>query len=367
MPAAFDTGFSVRQKMWHGQGSILAEAPADWDEARLAAGLMWEPTYRDLFVPRTIPAGQPIPAGAVVIEGDVTIKEHEPVEGQVEVARIATTACRVHEIVEGHRAIVRDDTDAVLATPKDSWELIYHHQMGGLLDAYIETWGKTGAQVHFETAGSADGGRKVWAMLVLDEPYSIPGDDSATYPYAALLNSHDGSGACKLLPTEVRVVCQNTWQMASLSGDRTGHQLIIRHTSSAADRLDNARELLAGIRDDASRYREMATELGKLNVDDAMVGLWLEEFIPAPINATERGRNDRAARQAAFLKLYEESPTCATIHGTAYGLLQATGEFLDHLRPFRSQETYLKRTMLHPEPIKASALRRIREIALTGA
>jgi len=345
MPAYFDTGFSVRQPMWHGLGEVLDDYPESWDDARRKAGLMWEPTYRDLYVPQLIPVTAEVPEGAHLIgqaEGDQR---------------------RYLVPVQGHRAIVRDDTEAVLATPTDSYELIYHHQMGELLEAYTEAWTKAGADVKFETAGSVRDGRAVWALVWLDEPYTVPGDDSATYPFAALLNAHDGSAACKLLPTQVRVVCWNTWNAASMAGDRTGHQVVIRHSGNVADRIDQAKQGLAAMRDEAQEWQLIAEDLAGININDAVVRTFLDEFIPIPEGASERTRNSRQERRDTFRKLYDESPTCAALPETAYKLTQAAGEYLDHLRPFRSRDTYLSRTMLTADSHKPAVVRLVRELA----
>lgn len=354
----FDKGFCVRRPSWHVKETLLEDYPEDWDAARLAAGLMWEPAktsalmaaggedgWDDVYTPRIVYRGDETPAGALYVR-DAT-----------------TDGARIFLVPQVDRqAIVRDDTGALLATPTGSFELIYHSQMGELLDAYTEAWRKAGATLKFETAGSVRGGAMVWALVFLDEPYTIPGDDSATYPYAALLNAHDGSGACKLLPTEVRVVCWNTWNAASAAGDRTGHQVIIRHVGNMAERIETAKEGLATMRDDAKEWQILAADLASINVSDAVVQQFLDEFIPIPENATERTRAARADKQAAFRKLYTESPTQTAITGTAYGLVQAAGEYLDHLRPFRSADTYLARTILSNEPIKAGTIRLVREL-----
>lgn len=347
MSAYFESGFCVRQPSWHGKETLLTEWPDNWDDARRAAGLMWEPTYLDLYVPRMIPVGDEVPDGAVATD----------LVGGAPSARWMVP-------VDGHRAIARDDTLEVLATPTTSFELIYHHQMGGLLEAYIETWSKAGAKVKFETAGSVRGGRNVYAVVYLDEPWHAPGDESATYPYAVILNAHDGSGACKLITTNVRVVCWNTYQAADAEGRNA---LVIRHTQSAGERLAQATSSLAAMRDEAKAWQIEAADLAALNVDDALVRTFLDEFIPIPEGASERGRAGRAERQATFLALYEGSPTTDGVRGTAYGLVQAAGEYLDHLRPYRSADTYLSRTMFGTDArLKAGVVARIRDLATAG-
>lgn len=373
MAAYFDTGFSVRHPSWHRQELLLDDYPTDWADARKKAGLEWEPTYADLYVKRLVPAicrlcaapyGQPHDETCEFVATSTLGIVHQDAcvpEGAVPVdANDDGIVC--HVPTSRHQAIVRNDTWAELATPLDSFKLIYHSQMGELLDAYTESWRKAGAEVKFETAGSIRGGAMVWALVWLDEPYHVPGDDSPTYPFAALLNAHDGSAACKLLPTQVRIVCWNTWKAAEFEGERSGHQTILRHSGNVGERLEDAKRALGEMRDEAKAWQVAASDLATLNVDDDVFRAFLDDFIPIPEGAADRTRNERLSRQETFRKLYTESPTCEPLPNTAYKLVQAAGEYLDHLRPFRSSDTYLSRTMFTADTTKTSVVRRVREL-----
>lgn len=357
MAAYFETGFSVRQPMWHGMGTVADEYPEDWAQARKWAGLEWEPGYQDLYIPEV---WTPDPDFA----DDPALTQAPMPDGSILVGPVGTDGSMLYHVpVQGHQAIIRDDTRAVLAVPTDKWKIISHDQMGELLEAYTEQWTKAGAKVKFETAGSLRGGGMVWALVWLDEPYNVPGDDSPTYPFAALLNAHDGSAACKLINTQVRIVCWNTWNAASNEAERSGKQVILRHQGNVAEKIEQAKITLASMRDDAKAWQMQATDLAGININDAVVRTFLDEFIPIPENATDRTRNSRLERQATFMGLYNASPTCAPLPESAYKLVQCAGEYLDHLRPFRSRDTYMARTMLSAEPIKAGTIQLVRELA----
>lgn len=323
----FDSGFCVREPSWHGKENLLAEPPADWTEARRAAGLEWEPVSIPVYVQ----------------------------QGGTEDAPTYTA-------LSDFQAIARNDTGAVLGVPTASFSLISHAQMGEIIEAVLGD-----RLARFDTAGSVKGGRAVWALVRLDEPFTVPGDDTATYPYLCILNAHDGSGACKVLYTLVRVVCWNTWQAASADGDRTGYQFTFRHSGDVSSRIGAAREALAGLRTAAADYREMMGDLARVRVDDAMVRTFLREFIPSPADQGEQISPRVAANideaRALFTALYEQSPTVDAVRGTGYGLLMASTEYLDHLRGFRSRDSYVGRTVLRPEAAKHRAASLIREVA----
>lgn len=347
MPAYFDTGFSVRQPMWHGLGDVLDDYPESWDEARLVAGLMWEPVEVPLYQALTVNDGDAIPEGAVV-----PYTQGRPVDPHV-----------VHAPLAGFKAIARDDTGEVLSVPTGTYQVISHGDMGEIIDAVLAADGN----VKFETAGSCRGGRQVWALAYLDEPFTLPGDDTATYPFLTMLNSHDGSAACKLVYTSVRVVCWNTFQAASAQGDRSGAQYVFRHQGNVAERITAAKEALGGLRADATLYQEMMVELAKAPVDDSAVATFTQLFLPSPADHGEFVSDRVAANitkaRATFRRLHDESLTTETIKGSAYGLFMAATEYLDHVRVTRSTDTYMGRTLLRAEPLKVRAHTLAREVA----
>lgn len=327
MPAYFDTGFSVRKPMWHGLGSVLDEYPKDWADARRLAGLEWEPRVIPMFRQVDAPLG------------------------------FGVTGPRLVE-VPGHKLVERDDTHHVFGSVTDSWSPIYHSTMGEILDAML------GQGLKLETAGSIMDGAKVWALAYLDEPIVIAGDDTETYPFVALLNSHDGKGACSAIATSVRVVCWNTYQAATLQGEKSGLSFTFRHTGNVSSRIDEAKEAMAAVRGELSAWASIATELSTLNVTDEQVQLFIEEFIamPPPATCSDRVVANVEKARAMFKHLYFDSVTTNGHRGTALGLVDASVEYLDHVRGYRNQDTYMGRTLLRPEPLKARAVNLVHSI-----
>lgn len=79
-------------------------------------------------------------------------------------------------------------------------------------EAFAFTDGLLGEGVRYETAGSLQGGKKVWMLAHLPHEYIISGERIS--PYLLFSNTHDGSGAIKVALTPVRVVCNNTLNLA---------------------------------------------------------------------------------------------------------------------------------------------------------
>jgi hypothetical protein len=113
-----------------------------------------------------------------------------------------------------------------------------------------------------------------------------------------------------------------------------------------------------------TRYTELAHQLLGITITPKQRELFITEFIPMPPQGlvTDRvARNVEEARTA--LRMIFESTTTEQVAHTAYGLVQAAGEYLDHVRTARSWETRLNRTLIRPEPLKHRALTLIRGVA----
>jgi phage/plasmid-like protein (TIGR03299 family) len=328
MPANVESMFSVRQMPWHREGTILEDYPGDWDTARHLAGLAWDPVTTGVYA-------------FTGVNPDGITPRYEP--------------------INGWKAITRSDTGAILSINKETYTVIDHAEMGEIVEAVLAQ-----PNVKWETAGVLDSGRAVWCLALLDEPITLPGDDSPTLPYLAITNRHDGTAACALRATAVRIVCANTFRAAELEGERTGTTFSFIHKGRWRDRIDEARQAVTGAKDEMRRYSDLARELLAIPITPVQRERFITEFIPKPPDGliTDRvARNVDEARNA--LRLLFDSATNEQIAHTAYGLVQAAGEYLDHVRTARSWETRLNRTLIRPEPLKHRALTLARNVITT--
>lgn len=353
MPDYFESGFCVRERSWHGKELLLQEAPENWDEARLAAGLMWEPTLEPLFRKVATPIKRPLRYD------EITGYERRPIGQWV------TDDVRTDLVEVDAKAVVRDDTDATIGTVSGTFQLITHAEMGHIMEAVLAE-----ENVRFDTAGSVRGGAQVYCTVLLDEPYEIKGDVDGfgdpvvTLPYFAVLNSHDGTGACKGVFTQVRVVCANTVQAASADGDRHGAQFSLRHTSGVKQRIEEARDVINKARIEAARWRTIAEQLALIPFSDSLLFTYVNEFFPAPPAGitTERVQQNVRNERMKFMTLLDSATNSGMRHN-GLGVFNASVEYLDHVRGFRNKDTLLGRQILKAEPMKAKALHLIRDLA----
>jgi phage/plasmid-like protein (TIGR03299 family) len=319
MPASFESGFFVRKAAWHGLGTVLDDYPGSWEEARRLAGLDWEPI------------SAPVYEFAGVSDDGQPVWDPMLAKGP----RIGN-----FRVIEGHQRIIRSDTGALLGIPTSSYAIISHAELGTIVEAIEDV-----PNAKYETTVVLEGGRKIAVVVRLDEPITLPRDNSATMPYLALTTSHDGAGSCRAQSTSVRIVCANTFSAAEAQADRNGTVFSFSHTKNWREHVEGARQAIRGVQTDFKEYVDFAKGLIKLKVSEDQTAMFLEEFIPSPLVAVEAStrklNNIEEAR--ATIRAILNSPTCEPYKGTAMGWLAAGGEFLDHYRDRSSKGTYFTR------------------------
>lgn len=322
MPAQFDSGFFAHLPAWHQMGNVVDFWPGSWEEARKLADLEWDVRESGVFTPSPAEDGLYLP-------------------------------------IPGYKQLVRTDTGSTLSVVKQTYGTITVADMGPIVEAIMDQ-----TNVRYETTVVLDGGRRVAAVLRLDEPQRVKGDPSEIYPYAAILNTFDGSGACKAIKTTVRIVCANTFSSADAEANASGMTYSFRHTTGWRDRVQEAKDALRGVRADTAAWIDVANALSLLKVNDAGAMKFWAEFVPMPPEGVVSDRVAKNVTEArAAIKACYESDTCDGVRGTAYGLVQAAGEYLDHLRRANSKSTLMGRQLLRPEPMKARAVALARSAA----
>lgn len=349
MSHEFESGFSVREVPWHGLGKVLDDYPGSWAEARTLAGLDWEP----IAIPQYMPAYLGLDEGGEPI---LDLADLKPV-GEF-------------------KYVCRSDTGARLDSANSTYELITHAEMGEIVEAILDV---DDHKVKYETAGSLAGGKKVWALARLGDQIEIKGDSSPLQPYLALMTSHDGTAAMKAVATAVRIVCANTWHAADMDSEASGTAYTFKHTKNWRQHVESAREAVLASARQIDEVVGTARELLSVRYDKAMQDDFVKRFaierviINAPKSVTDGNvlaylrDNPRVEHSMAettrAVKALLASQTCADLEPTAYQMVQAAGEFADHVRKYVSKDTYFSRTVIDTEPLKRVATKLAFEVA----
>jgi phage/plasmid-like protein (TIGR03299 family) len=140
----------------------------------------------------------------------------------------------------------------------DEYEVVENRDAFRFLDALI------GSDMHFETAGSLWGGRRVWCLARLPEYVELGGDLSATYIYVA--NSHDGSMAVTAAVTPIRIVCANTLGAPlrqAEHGVNVQHTFRFRHTGNLQAKFSETRQVLGMTINYQAQFKTLADQLAR--------------------------------------------------------------------------------------------------------
>lgn len=338
MAHMFETGFSVREVPWHGLGNVLDGYPGTWAQARSLAGLDWDPIE--------VPAYE---VGELYSDGRASVS-----------------------LIEDFKQIKRNDTNARLAIVQDGYQMITHDALGEIFEAIQE---KSDGDILYETAGSLDGGKKVWVLSKLGPALQLPGDPSPLQPYMALMTSHDGTAALRVIGTGVRIVCMNTWHAADIDSTMKGSTFSFKHTKNWRDRVEDAKNALTNTRDNIDHVVAEAKDMLRVKLNAKQMTWFINEFavhrtVSNTVGKQSFGKRELAARldqprvkaslDFTITKLQEimDSETTLGIRGTVWGAVQAGGEFSDHFRDTKNQASLFNRTVLADrEPLKLAAVR----------
>lgn len=191
-----------------------------------------------------------------------------------------------------------------------------------------------GEGFHYKTAGALRKGSVCW--LLAQAPFQLDLPDSPVDMYVMLTNTHDGSGAVTACATPVRVVCMNTLR-AALRGAQATYK--IRHTSSAQERLAEARRVLGLTRGAAERIRQRAEEMASTRISDSEFRQFLHALVPDPPDSRPGQTRADNVRTDISRIYFGNRYGQADVRGTAWGAWQAVVAYNDHEMTSRTTRT----------------------------
>jgi len=143
-----------------------------------------------------------------------------------------------------------------------------------------------GAGAFYETAGALGLGERVWLLAKLPNCIVVKGNDIVE-KYLLLTNNHDGSTSINILLTPIRVVCQNTLNIA-LGGAKNADIAKIRHCSTTQNKIEYVRETLGLISTKFNEFEAIAHKLSSKMVNREMVENMIKASMFTRKEATEK-------------------------------------------------------------------------------
>lgn len=283
MAALVESMVYTREKPWHGLGTKVEEAPTSADALRLA-GLDWRVEQKNI----QLCGGSKVP---------------------------------------GYKANVRSTDGKVLGVVSDRYRIVQN------ADAFEFTDSIIGGDVRYETAGSLNGGKKIWLLAKLPET-EIAGNK--TEPYLCFSNTHDGSGAVRVCMTPIRVVCNNTLNLALDSAKRAWS---VRHTGSLQSKMHEARACLRMANTYMGALAEKADRMANTAITRDQLNRILDELFPVDEHTTEREKQNIKKLRDEYMVCYF-APDLVKFRDTAWGAYNAMSDMITHNAPLRKTENY---------------------------
>ena len=284
MAALVEPMMYVREVPWHGLGTKVHEAPTSKEAIKLAE-LDWNVNPTVIY--------------------DANGKE-----------------------ISGYKANMRDSDQSILGIVSDRYQIVQNSEAFEFTDSLLDEG------VVYETAGSLRDGKQIWLLARMPST-TILGDD--VDPYLCFTNTFDGSGAIKVCMTPVRVVCNNTLNLAL---ETTKRSWSTRHIGDLAGKLHQAKETLGLAQEYMKKLDEDADRLANTKLSDAEIESIVSFIFPIDyIKDTKRKIENTNKMRNDFMTCYM-MPDIAQYRNTAYGLVNAASDMAGHMAPSRVTSNY---------------------------
>jgi phage/plasmid-like protein (TIGR03299 family) len=282
-----ETMFSVRQVPWHGLGKVI-EDEVDSVAAIKAAGLDWEVKQTPIYQPN----GNLIPE---------------------------------------YYANIRSSDNKVLGVVTGRYTIVQNQQAFAFTDALVGS-----GDVKYETAGSLHDGKKVWMLAKLQGHEGFHLNDDKTEIYICFTNTHDGSGAVRVLVTPIRVVCQNTLNLAIKGAHRAWSTT---HVGDIGQRLKEAERTLKQTGVYMASLQEQAAKAAGIKISARKYAEIMEELVPMSGKETAKEKATIEAKRDGIAQCLK-ADDIARFRGTGYALINAVSDFAGHSAPIRMTPTF---------------------------
>ena len=175
-----------------------------------------------------------------------------------------------------NRAVVRDDTGAVLGVVGDRYSLIGNDRIATLLDS---------SGFRPDSLAIMAGGAKGYAQMLVSSDAVRAGDTGLVASFLTAMWAHDGSGKLRLGRNRTGIVCINTYGHASTELDATG--TAFRHSSGAHGKLSEAEKVMEAERAERSSWLDRARKMAEAKMSKLVAA----EMLGKLYGESGQGRN----------------------------------------------------------------------------
>ena len=284
----YDWMLSNKERPWHGIGTVVQEAPTSDDAIRIAK-LDW-----------------------TVEQFPVFANGNE---------------------VSGYFANVRSDTNEAFGVVRSRYKVVQNNEAFDFVDGIVQN---KHIKARYETAGSLFNGRRIFLLVKLPNK-QILGDDVENYLF--FTNSHDGTSALTAGISNVRVVCNNTLQLAIKNAERIWR---CRHTTNIEGKKQQAKEALGLAVSYMGKMEETAEELAAVKINQ-------DKFFAMFTDALRKqSYSDKSSEEITdrIITIYNEKDDLQNFIGTGWGMYNAVADYCSNTVALRRTKNENERKLV---------------------
>jgi phage/plasmid-like protein (TIGR03299 family) len=200
----------------------------------------------------------------------------------------------------------------------------------------------------YETAGALGRGERIFITAKLPD-YIRVGHDDLIEKYLFLTTSHDGSGSIVAAFTPIRIVCNNTLNVALKNKTNC---IKIMHTNNAKDRLQEAHKLMGISNSLAKELEEVFNQWSKIRITDKEVLKLVQQAMAPSKEVLQNVLDNRDDENSTHFKnicnhvleyaFGSSTQQTATTKGTLFGAYNAVTGYYQNVKAHKSDEQKLK-------------------------
>ena len=270
-----------------------------------------------------------------------TVFDHVPTGDEVlEKIGFTTELCPMQAIVNGKAinapdfyATVRTDIPRVLGVVSERYHIVQVADMVDFCDSLMQD-----GVIRYEAAGVLFGGRKVFVLARMPSVDTFAEGDTGLR-YVLFSSSFDGSEAIFAHPTNVRVVCSNTLQLA-IKGKKG-----IKHTLNCPDKLAAARLMISQFDTAFTEFRDKARILATKQMTTQAAEEYINTLfppVPEPVivdpTARKSSKGTRRDNKVEIVKaaMIDSRTVLPSMAGTWWAGFNAISQYADHAATFKT-------------------------------
>lgn len=255
-----------------------------------------------------------------------------------------------YKLIENRFAVVRDIDEQVLGIVTDKYVPVQNSEAFGILNTACEKFG-----VEIETAGALGKGERVWMLAKMpDSIEPIPGD--RIEGYFLISTGHNGSIPLTARLTPIRVVCNNTLNIAMYRNEAF---IRLEHVRSDVGQLKLVEELISSLVQSLKITGESFTELAakKMSYEEVFhyvnqvignteVNSEIYKYLEIPEKKTSLDKRQEAILKLVWsgkgAKIANAGASKCTGQSTAWAAYNAVVEYVDHVRTMEGKSDKTK-------------------------